>query len=206
MKNPSKYVGIWLNMGLSRFFKIRRLEIIDSLVDNRILKENPVPIKILEVGCATGKDFVRFFPGRKDLQITGIDLVDRGLRQDNFTMIVGDGENIGFPDKYFDIAITIGVLEHIRPFEKLAKVVSEIDRVSKTFVHLVPSIDSLIEPHLLTPLWHLRKHSSKRRHDSLIYLSDEGWLSFRAFEGAEILRYSYIPLLLRNNVIWKKGE
>ena len=102
---------------------------------------------VLEVGCHTGRDFLKYLTDRSDVKLHGLDIKDYGFRAQNFEMIIGDAENIDFPDKYFDLAVSFGVFEHIQPMEKLSTAIKEIDRVSKNYVVMVPAINSLLEPH-----------------------------------------------------------
>ncbi len=48
-----------------------------------------------------------------------------------------------FRDNEFDVAVSIGVFEHIRPMSKLVKASMEIARVSRRFLVVVPSIATL---------------------------------------------------------------
>ena len=198
--------AILYKMRLDKVLSRRRLRFIDRLLQDRLFGNRCDSLKVLDIGCATGKDFVRFFQGREDINITGLDLKDYGLRQANFRMVVGDAEKIEFADKYFDLAVSIGVFEHIKPIEKLAQVIEEIDRIAKSYVVIVPAITTLVEPHSARFLWQLRDHNKKSKYPGhLNYMSDEAWLSFKGFSAAKVARYSHIPLFLRNLVIYKGG-
>lgn len=182
----------------------RRFKMIDHLMNGLILKPHSKPINILDVGCSVGKDFVKYLDGREDVNIIGLDILPAIIPQDNFTMVVGDGSNIPFPDKYFDFSVSIGVLEHIVPIEKLAQMVKEIDRTSKTYVVIVPSIGTLIEPHVARFYWHLKDRNKKIQFNKLIYMNDEAWMSFDGFKSASTSRFWHIPLLISNLVIYKE--
>jgi SAM-dependent methyltransferase len=191
-------------LGVQRYLSRRRLSLIDRLLMGHLLDPAPRGKKILDVGCATGKDFVTFFGGRKDVEIVGLDLKDYGLRQHNFRMIVGDAADIPFPDRYFDITVSIGVLEHIHPMEKLARVNQEIDRVSKSYVVIVPSVSTIIEPHIGRFFWHLQDRNTKPTYPgTLVYMSDDAWLAFAGFEGSKSCRYWHIPPVVANLFIYK---
>ena len=182
----------------------RRLKLINSLLQDKLLEPQKASLKVLDIGCATGKDFVCFFKDRKDVEITGIDLRDCGLRQSNFNLIVGDASKLPYPDSYFDITVSIGVLEHIAPMEKLSAVVKELNRVSKTYVVIVPSVGTIIEPHVAGLLWHLRNRNNKRPYfDNLLYMSDEAWLAFEGFKKAHSRRFWHIWPFVNNLVIYK---
>ena len=105
------------------------------------------PRRILEVGCANRKDFVTLVAGHDDLRIYGIDLVDKGLRRDDFTMIVGDASHLSFPDDCFDVVLSFGVLKHVQPVEKLRCMVWATNRVGKSSYNFMPTVSVSIEPH-----------------------------------------------------------
>jgi ubiquinone/menaquinone biosynthesis C-methylase UbiE len=162
--------------------------------------------KILDLGCSTGKDLVTFLRDREDIEIVGLDLRDYGLRQSNFHMVLGDAVEIPFPNSYFDVTVSIGVLEHIKPIEKLANVINEINRVSKSYAVVVPSVSSVIEPHFARVFWQLRDRSRKPVYPgTLIYMSDEAWLSFKGFKDAESRRFWHVPPFVSNLLI-HRGE
>ncbi len=160
--------------------------------------------RVLEVGCANGQDFVTLFKDRENVEIYGLDLVDYQIQQDNFTFILGDAEYLDYPDNYFDVTISIGVFEHIQPMEKLCRAIAEIDRVSKSYCVIVPSIGTVLEPHAAELFWHIRDHNKKSKRDNLNYFSDESWLKFYGFNDASLRSFWYMPPLIKNLVIYKK--
>jgi ubiquinone/menaquinone biosynthesis C-methylase UbiE len=191
---------IWWKLPISEYFKKRRIKYISNIlggIDNKGLK-------ILDVGCGNGRDFITYFKDRGDISFTGIDLKDRGIEQENFRFVKGDAKKLPFDDNSFDLVISIGVLEHIVPIEKLCRVISEIDRVGKRYVVVVPCISTPYEPHAEAFRWQLRGIDKKREYNTqpLIYLSDEAWLSFKGFRNAKVDRFWYIPGVKRDLVIY----
>ena len=194
-----KLVPFWHKTSLARRFKQRRLKFVDKLTGGKISAINDDgKKKILDVGCANGKDFMQFLTNRKDLELFGIDIEDLGFRSDNFKMIVQDAEHLDFPDNYFDITVSMGVLEHVQPIEKLSKVIKEIDRVSKSYFVMVPAISTLLEPHTGEFFWQLKDRNKKNHHPSLNYYSDDAWMQFEGFLEARTTRFSYLPLLKKD--------
>jgi SAM-dependent methyltransferase len=75
--------------------------------------------RVLDVGCGTGVDLVRFVRG--GALTTGIDIADSaiGLARENLrhqsltaSLCVGDGERIPFPDSTFDFVYAHGVVQY----------------------------------------------------------------------------------------------
>ena len=195
------YVPRWRRSRPSRFFKRWRLEKIDRLTGGKLL--NQEALKILDIGCESGQDYIRFMEG-KNVQLYGVDLIDKKIEQDNFTMIVADAECLPFPDKFFNFAVSMGTFEHIQPIEKLCRTVREVDRVAKSYYITVPSISTVFEPHTGSFFWPVRSHNRKQQYEMLNYFSDEAWLQFEGFREARIMRIYYIPFFISNTIIYKR--
>ena len=125
----------------------RRHRLLDYMANGNVLRRGIQPGRVLEVGYANGKGFVTLVAGRDNLQIYGIDLVDKGLRRGDFTMIVGDASHLSFPDDCFDVVLSFGVLKHVQPVEKLRCMVWATNRVGKSSYNFMPTVSVSIEPH-----------------------------------------------------------
>jgi len=75
--------------------------------------------RLLEIGFGTGTDLLQF--ARAGALVTGVDLTPRSIeiarrRFDVFDQqgefLIGDGENLSFPDESFDAVYSFGVLHH----------------------------------------------------------------------------------------------
>jgi len=75
--------------------------------------------RLLEIGCGTGTDLLQF--ARGGAIVTGLDLTPRSIEiaRQRFarygcagTFVIGDAENLAFPDESFDIVYSFGVLHH----------------------------------------------------------------------------------------------
>lgn len=179
----------------------------------QILKMAGLPKKdvcrILEIGCSNGKDVVQFLKDSKKYQVTGVDILDGEICQENFHFVKGDAESLPFQEKSFDLVVSVGLLEHIEPVEKLCKVVQEIDRVGKSYVCVVPSISSLIEPHCGAIRFPCRLHKKMidQYQDTplqLNYFSEHTWSKFLGFKDCDIKRKFYCFPFIRNTFIYKK--
>lgn len=131
---------------------------------------------ILDVGSGEGLTFEIF---NKVNPITGIDLFPESrIHQKNFRYIhrkEPDGP-LPFKDNEFDVVISIGVLEHIHPFESLKKTCDEIQRVGKKYLILVPNHWTIIEPHYSFPFFQLLPMNTQKKLNSAFGLryADKG--------------------------------
>lgn len=82
-----------------------------------LLKNYPSPQKILEAGCGIGRWVIPL--SKEKYEVTGIeiekealDTIKQNYSADNLTLVHGDIFNMSFPDKSFDIILSLGVLEH----------------------------------------------------------------------------------------------
>ena len=192
---------IWWSSKIAKYLKQRRLNRVLELVgDIRNQKKN-----ILDVGSGSGKDFIQHFRYDKNLQFTAIDIEEYKLNQNNCKFMQLDAKQLPFSNKFFDLTVSFGVLEHITPIEKLAKIITEINRVSKHYCIIVPCINTFFEPHVKDIFWQLRDIKYKKTYSQapLNYFSDEAWLSFKGFSGAKVTRFNYIPFIKNDLIIYK---
>ena len=101
------------------------------LVDHYDLKPGD---KILDVGCGKGfllYDLTKILPG---IEVYGLDIssyaVSNAKEEIKDRLIIGNAKNIPYPDKYFDLVISINTLHNLYNFE-LNQAIREIERVSK---------------------------------------------------------------------------
>jgi cyclopropane fatty-acyl-phospholipid synthase-like methyltransferase len=88
--------------------------------------------RILDVGCGPGGRSVALYNSTNE--IVGIDLLDEedvSVEQANFRYVKLDASDLHeLGDDSFDIAISVGMLEHIRPRERLRAAIGETQRVA----------------------------------------------------------------------------
>lgn len=110
---------------------------------------------ILDVGCGRGARSIAAFNETND--ITGIDIFPSSeleLDRPNFRYVEADASDLQqFANKSFDVAISVGMLEHIRPRERLLAVVAEVQRVAHRYCFVVPHKYAFLEPHYYLPLF-----------------------------------------------------
>jgi len=90
--------------------------------------------RILDAGCGNGKHVVFF--AEQGFKVYGVDISEEAikiasawlsLKRLKATLQVGDITSLPFPDQYFDVIISHGVLDHIA-FQDAKKAVREISR------------------------------------------------------------------------------
>ncbi len=91
--------------------------------------------EVLEVGCGVGTDLIQM--ARAGAKAHGVDLTESAitLAKRRFPLYnldadvnVGDAENLAFPDNYFDLTYSFGVIHHT---PNTQKAVDELYRVTK---------------------------------------------------------------------------
>lgn len=90
--------------------------------------------KVLDVGCAKGfmlHDFRELIPG---IEVKGIDVsayaIENGKEEVRPFLTVGDARSLPFPDKSFDLVISINTIHNLER-DDLMIALREIERVSK---------------------------------------------------------------------------
>ena len=193
--------ALWKGTSFADGAKRRRLQVMSAALDGML---EPIELrgkKILEVGCGPGSDFLRYLAKNDECELYGVDIRSYSGTPPGVMLSIADAASLPFDNQSLDLVVSIGVLEHIEPLEKLCRVAQEIRRVGKRFCVIVPSISTVIEPHNRGFLWQLRAPNTKMRYPALNYLSDEAWLSMEGFSGAKSSRFFYVPGLIANLMI-----
>jgi ubiquinone/menaquinone biosynthesis C-methylase UbiE len=175
--------------------------------------------KILNLGSGKGYTFEEF---NKVNPIVGMDIFpkeENQIKQKNFTYLQRTSDVLPFEDKEFDVLVSIGVLEHIQPEESFRKTCEEIQRVSKKFLLVVPSLTTILEPHYAFPLFqHLPIKSQKflQSKFNLKYIeegqkeSEYEYIRYlkaseykKLFPKAKVQTHMHIGPLVTNLFIWQ---
>jgi hypothetical protein len=72
----------------------------------------------------------------------------------NLEYKIGDGTNLQYPDKSFDIVYSNSVIEHLHSFDNQKKFADEAMRAGKGVYIQTPAYEFFMEPHLITPFIH----------------------------------------------------
>ncbi len=163
-------------------------------------------LRILEVGCATGKDVIQFLRQEPRFEIWGIDIQKQSLEGVQF--VQADASCLPFPDKSFDLVVSVGLLEHIEPMEKLSRAIEEINRVGKHMAVVIPSVSTILEPHNGELFFSLRFHQDMMSLEQksplrLNYFTEHTWTKFPGFSSCHIRRFWYLPFLIKNTILYK---
>ena len=168
-------------------------------------------VRVLEIGCADGRDMIQFLRESPRFEVHGLDLKEQTLPP-GVSFHLADASALPFADGAFDLVISVGLLEHIEPMEKLSAVIKEIRRVGRAYAAVVPSVSTFLEPHALKPRWPLRFHRKLvHKHSAgeilhLNYFTDHTWTKFEGFAGAEAERFFYLFPFVRNLLVYGNHE
>jgi hypothetical protein len=115
-------------------------------------------MRVIDIGCGIdGRSFEEHIP--EDWQITGIDVLpEENIKHThpNFTYVRQDAQDLSrFEDRSFDLAVSVGMLEHVTDRRAFRKLVAETRRVAKQYVFIVPYKYCWIEPHYGVPFFPL---------------------------------------------------
>ena len=69
-------------------------------------------------------------------------------------ILVGDGCQLSFPDRSYDIAFSNSVIEHVGSWQRQQAFAAEIRRVGKCLWVQTPAYECPVEPHFLAPFVH----------------------------------------------------
>jgi len=121
-------------------------------------------MKIIDIGCGIdGRTFEDHIP--RDWAVTGVDILPpERIRHTHpcFCYLLQDARNLSrFGDGEFDLAVSIGMLEHITGERESGRIVSEIRRVARQHIVIVPYRYCWIEPHYGVPFFPLLPYPAK---------------------------------------------
>jgi pseudaminic acid biosynthesis-associated methylase len=175
-----------LDLSYLKKFGVTRKEL-----NYRFMGEMPRSARILEVGCNEGNQLCALREmGFQNLY--GIEIQDYALRRararlENTPLVRATAFEIPFPDGFFDVVFTSGVLIHIAPAD-LPKALGEIYRCAGRFI------------------WGFEYYSTQatevlyRGHQSLLWKADYARLYLDLFNDLDAVRVEHIPYVDDANI------
>lgn len=132
-------------------------------------------MKIVDIGCGVdGRSFDDYIP--RNWEITGIDILPTERvkhKHPNFTYEKQNAQDLShYEDNTFDLAVSIGMLEHITEETIFNNIVSEIARVAKQYIVVVPYKYCWVEPHYGIPFFPLFPYPAKQFIVKVLNLSN----------------------------------
>ncbi len=102
--------------------------------------------KIFDIGCGTG--YFLKASEEKGLKTYGIDISDEAVKvakeiARNSQIEVGEGENLKYPDNFFNYISCLGSLEHFTDLEKGLREMIRVAKKGAKFLIIVPNINYL---------------------------------------------------------------
>jgi ubiquinone/menaquinone biosynthesis C-methylase UbiE len=167
------YGGYYYN---PRFWK----PVVKDFINYYSLKKNS---KILDVGCGKGFMLHDFKDALPNSEIKGVDISKYAIKNSmpsvKSHLKVGNAKKLDFPDKYFDLAISITTLHNLN-LNDFKKAISEIQRVSKNAFITVDSYRNLEEKKRmdswnLTALTYMHRNEWIKMFKKINYRGDYYW-------------------------------
>lgn len=115
-------------------------------------------MRVIDVGCGSdGMSLEAELPPH--WEIIGVDLLESSrvhISHPGFTYLEQDARDLSrFRDGEFDLAVSVGMMEHICDRKSLAQIASEMARVARQVVVVVPWRYAWLEPHFKLPFFQL---------------------------------------------------
>jgi len=161
-----------LRPSLQKMLALRRKKRVDLVLSKIATKPQ---MKILDLGCGPdGRSFEDYVP--PGWQIIGVDVIPPEkihIKHPGFTYIQQDARDLSrFQDKEFDLLVSFGMLEHITDNDKYYQIVSEIIRVARQYVLVIPYKYALLEPHFGFPFFSVYPYFVQKALVKIFNLSD----------------------------------
>jgi hypothetical protein len=120
--------------------------------------------KILDVGGAPWLWMIAAEQGLPQPQITILNIFPEHRQlPPNMRWIVGDGCNLPFEDKEFDVVFSNSVIEHLGCYDSQSSFAREIRRVGRNYWVQTPDPRFPVEPHYLSPFIHWLPVEQRRK-------------------------------------------
>lgn len=158
--------------------------------------------KLLDIGCGTG--YLLNTAARRGLETYGIDISEEGVEiakkvSPASQIAVGKGEELKFPDKFFDYVTCLGALEHFLDIGRGIKEIARVGKDNALFCIVVPNIDFL--------LWKISgKQGTEQQDINENLLSLEGWKNIFIENGLDVLKIYQDKWFMRKTNIFSSAN
>mgnify|MGYP003674687417 CR=1 FL=1 len=114
-------------------------------------------------------------PFKVDVSLMNIDSSHDGqAKAHGMRLLIGDGCELPFKNRQFDIIFSNSTIEHVGSWERQLQFAAEARRVGRGIWVQTPAAEFFVEPHLLTPWVHHRSLAWQKRW--LKRISVRSWL------------------------------
>jgi pseudaminic acid biosynthesis-associated methylase len=178
---PSQLDALWLgNYGTTR-----------TELNHRFLAGIPLDARILEVGCNLGNQLLLLqqlgYSNLHGVDVQSHALEMAGSRTKNVNFVQASSFALPYPQKYFDLVFTSGVLIHISP-EDVPAALDEIHRCAKSYIwgceYYAP----------------VRTEINYRGHADLLWKMDYAGEYLARFDDLELVLEQRLPYLGNQNL------
>jgi SAM-dependent methyltransferase len=132
-----------------RYFRRRRVRTLSAALETRNITH------VLDVG---GSLFIWELMAEEGLPVPKVTIVniyaEKQPLPEGVQWVVGDGRQLPFPTKSFDMVFSNSVIEHMGSMNEAARFAAEVRRVGRHYFVQTPNYGFPIEPHYLTPFVH----------------------------------------------------
>lgn len=148
------------------------------------LKEEGRKLRILDIGCCTGKA-LKMFNKNDDLELYGIDIRDEGTEGFEFEVCDLEKESIPFEDNFFDVIYSKSVLEHVKNTDNFVNESYRVLKPAGIFIGMCPDWNSQYKNYW-DDYTHVKPFTRKGLRDCLI---------INSFKNADCEYFYQLPFL-----------
>jgi len=128
---------------LSNRMRNRRIRLFEKLTETL-----PKPLNLIDIGGTEEFWQQRGWIGREDVNITAVNLLGTGTKNQNVNVEWGDATNLAnYADSEFDVAFSNSVIEHLYNYKNQCKMAAEVQRVATAYWVQTPNFWFPFEPH-----------------------------------------------------------
>ena len=167
-------------IGLIERLRRRRLRIMNDALQGALSPEGLRGRRILEIGCGNGRDFLRHVAARRSGELHGVDRSPWTAPVPGVSFCVADARALPFPYGYFDLAVSIGLVDELHSTAERHDAICEMLRVARSYC-IVSGLH--------------------RGHDAVSADAPLDWSQLPELAGSVQRRFHYVPGIVANLVV-----